>query len=114
MMRTMLSILCLALASMASGDQRSEELLMVGSALADIISTEIALAQHGIDEANPLLRHQGARIATKAAVTAGLIIAARKLEANGRRDIAKWLRWPAIVVWAGASGWNVAVTVAVK
>jgi hypothetical protein len=79
---------------------------VVAAAGADLASTEYALRQPGLREANPLMQTPGNRVALKLATTAAVIGIARHLDAKGHRRGARVVRWAAIIGWGGAAVWN--------
>ena len=107
-----LALLSLTLASVSSADPRkAEEIALVATGAADIISTELALRDGGFEELNPLVQSAASRIAIKSGATAGMILLARHLEKHGNPGAARILRWSGIVAWATATGWNVSLMV---
>jgi len=102
------------LSTAAAADQKTEEILLMTAAASDIISTEWALAHRDVVELNPLMQSPISRIAVKAGVTTGLILLARKFDRDGRHGAAKCIRWPAIGLWMGATGWNISVSISMK
>lgn len=79
---------------------------------ADLVSTEIWLHQgpHA-GELNPLAQHLGTRIALKAGYNTLAWWCAKKLEDDGHGRLADVVRYTALSVQLGATGWNVHLTV---
>ena len=100
---------CVALMfpSRACGD--TLDVLVVGSAAADIWTTERALRQPGLMEANPMLQTPGARIGAKAFGTVAILAGAKVLERKGHRGLSKALRIATVVFWSGAAVNNLIV-----
>jgi len=98
------------LASPARADRKTEEILMVVGAGADLISTEFALSR-GLAEGNPLGQKRSMRIAIKSVNTAFVMYLARKLENHGHDRAARGLRYTHIGVGFGLAGWNVHATI---
>lgn len=94
---------------MSGCSARSQEIGVVGAAAADVISTEVALANGGT-EANPLMVNRTARIAVKSGTTAAVVLIARELEESGHTRAASILRMSIFTMWMGAAAWNLAVS----
>lgn len=80
-----------------------KELLLVLTLgnVADLATTEWALAQPGIAEANPLMRTRSARITLKVGAVAGQTYLANRLRRQGHPKAARVLAY----VVAGANGY---------
>ncbi|HLE72408.1 MAG TPA: hypothetical protein VJH87_22210 [Vicinamibacteria bacterium] len=116
MMKRLLVISVLFMASATSADQKVEEILMVAAAAADIALTEGLLARDadGLAEGNPLMRGgPGVRIGLKAGATVGLILLARHFDHSGNHGLARALRWTTIGAWSSGAGWNVHLGMAI-
>ena len=91
---------------LAAAGSRADTLdaLVVGSAIADIWTTERGLQSHpSLREANPLLQSSGARVGAKALATTATFVAARHLERRGHRNWARAAKVSLIVLWGGAA-----------
>ena len=78
--------------------------LVVGSAVADIWTTERGLQSNpSLREANPLLQSSGARVGVKALATTATFLAARHLERRGHRNWAHAVKVSMVVLWSGAA-----------
>lgn len=77
--------------------------VMAGASAADLVTTEMALRQPGMSEANPFLRSTGGRLAVKGLATAGVIGVHRELKRRKKNRAAKILAISAIAVWSGAA-----------
>lgn len=98
------------LASPARADRKTEEILMVVGAGADLISTEVALSR-GLEEWHPLGQKRWQRIAIKSVSVVSVTYLARKLEKHGHDRWARVLRYAHIGVGFGAASWNTHVTI---
>ena len=76
---------------------------MAGASAADLATTEMALRQPGLYEANPLMRSTGSRLAIKTLGTVGVISIHRELKRRKKHKAAKILAITAIAVWSGAA-----------
>ena len=65
---------------------------MFAASGADVATTEWALRQPGVYEANPFMRNRGVRIATHALVPAAAWWTSRWMQQHGRRKAALFLR----------------------
>ena len=89
-------------ASVAKAD--TLDTLVVGSAVADIWTTERALRAHpSLREANPLLQSSGARVGAKALATTATFVAAKHLGRRGHRNWSRAVRVSMVVLWGGAA-----------
>jgi hypothetical protein len=79
---------------------------VIVAAGADLTSTEYALRQPGLREANPIMQTPGNRCVLKLATTAAVIGIAHNLDSTGHKKAARILRWSAIIGWGGAAVWN--------
>jgi len=59
----------------------------------DVLSTEYGLAHRPGREANPLLRNRGVRIGVNAGAAVGLAYLSHRLERDGHRGQARFVRW---------------------
>jgi hypothetical protein len=109
--RLVMVLVIVALSSAVYADQKTEEILVVASAAADVVSTEIWLRHDVATEANPLMQSRATRIVSKAAGTAGLLYLGRWLDNRGNDKAASFVRLTAASVWLTATGWNVSLTI---
>ena len=86
-----------------------QEGLIIGSALADLASTEYALRLPGAYEANPLMGSGGVRVAVKAVATGAVLWLYRSLEKHEHRGWARFILVWSVALWAGAAAWNVSL-----
>jgi hypothetical protein len=82
--------------------------LLVVSAGADIVTTELALSRPGFAERNPAMQSRAVRVLSKAAAAGVTEAIARHFEHTGHKRAAKITRWTAIGLWGGAAIWNAA------
>jgi hypothetical protein len=76
---------------------------ILGASAADLLTTEWAMQQPGLMEANPMLREPAARFVLKAAGTAAVWGSYRALRKRGKHKAAKIVAWTAIALWSGAA-----------
>jgi hypothetical protein len=91
---------------LAAAGARADTLdaLVVGSAVADVWTTERGLqANPSLREANPLLQSSGARVGAKALATTVTLVAAKHLERRGHRNWSRAVRVSMVVLWSGAA-----------
>jgi hypothetical protein len=88
---------------------RGDAALVTAGQLADIVSTEIALARPGAREANPLLANRGVRIPAKLAMAGGISLGCYALRRHGRHGTARALSIASFVVGAAAAVHNARV-----
>ena len=77
--------------------------VMVGASAADLATSEIALRNPGLAEANPLMQSTGSRLAIKTLGTVGVISIHRELKRRKKNRAAKILAITAIAIWSGAA-----------
>jgi hypothetical protein len=91
----------LLLAGAASAD--TLDALVVGSAAADLYTTERALRVPGLYEMNPLIQSPAARVGIKSLAVVMTIVGARELKKHGHPRAAKVARIAIVVLWSGAA-----------
>lgn len=104
-MRVCLAV-CLAVCLLAPGpgEAGEAEWILAGAAVADLVTTEVALARvPGAFEGNPLMKHRAVRIGARVALTGGVIALHRRHPDDRKVRI---LLIAAAVVWTGAAVWN--------
>ena len=74
--------------------------------LADLVTTEKALADGGFTEGNPFMRNQAGRVTLKALATAGGMAGARKLFKDGHATAGTIAALASIGIPLAASAWN--------
>jgi hypothetical protein len=89
------------------GGAGSDTTLLVLGQAADLLTTEVALARPGTSEGNPLLRPRAVRLAVKAGVVAGAIVACRELRRRNRPRHARAVALVGLAVGAAAAVHNV-------
>lgn len=95
-------LVLLLLAPVAAGAD-TLDVLVVASAGADVATTEWALRQPGLAEANPLMSTPAARVGLKTVATATVIVGTHELANHGHKRAAKVLKVLAILFWTGAA-----------
>lgn len=111
MKRAALVLSLLVVAAPALADRKLEEILLVSSAAADLISTEYSISK-GATELNPFAGDTTAqRIAVKSAGTVAIVLLSRLMERQGHPKVASVFRFSAAAVNFTAAGWNVSMTV---
>lgn len=87
--------------------RKLEESLVIGSALADIATTEYFLRNNpALAEGNPLAQSTATRVGIKTGATVGILMLARHFDRRGAHKTARVIRWTTISMWSGAAGWN--------
>ena len=79
---------------------------LIGASSADLMVTELALADGDFREFNPIIQNRAVRITRKVVTTVVVIGVAHKLKRNGHRRAATTVRWIAIGAWSAAAIWN--------
>ena len=77
--------------------------LVITSAAVDLATTEWALGQPGMHEANPLLQGPPERALVKTAATVAVVAGGRYLERHGHRNWSRGVRIGIVVLWSGAA-----------
>jgi hypothetical protein len=77
--------------------------VMAGASAADLATTEIALRQPGLSEANPFMQTPATRVLLKTAGTVIVISAHRELKRRKKHKTAKIVAITAIAIWSGAA-----------
>jgi hypothetical protein len=101
---------CIALMAPARACGDTLDALVVGSAAADIWTTERALQQPGTVEANPMLQTPGTRIGAKAFGTVAILAGAKVLEHKGHKRASRVVKVVVILAWSGAAVNNIVVS----
>jgi hypothetical protein len=86
---------------------RLDATLVGAGQVADIVTTELALARPGLREGNPLVRERAVRIGLKTGVTLGLTLACNKLRQRAKPRHARLLAVLGFSVGAAAAVHNV-------
>ena len=122
-MKPLAVLAILAIAAPALADRKTEEVALIAASAADIITTEMALARDpwtvdGVEyvptEGGAILsqfKSPAARVAVKAAGTAGIIWLARYFEGKGHPRAASIIRISSVSLWNSAAGWNLSLTI---
>lgn len=103
-------LICLALILSGCSLSRAGQIgngLVIGSGVADVVSTRAAMARGG-HEANPIMSQSvWQQVLVKSLGISAVIAGSQALEQSGRTTLAHVMRWSAIGVWSAASVWNV-------
>ena len=101
------------LSSPLSGDQKKEEILLLSTAVSDLLLSEYLLEQENTQELNPLMKERWQRLTLKSSSAVLVLYLSRKLQPEHPK-MASLLRWTSVAFWGGATGFNVYVAVKVS
>jgi hypothetical protein len=83
------------------------DIAVIGASSADLITTELVLANNGFREFNPILQNKQLRITTKVLAPVIVIGISRLLDKRGHKGWSRALKWGAVIVYSGAAVNNI-------